>query len=107
MTVRLDDRQRAAFVAAKQALASATHLAHPSQGFQLSLHIGGALHQWQHTAAPWQPLGFFSRKLDSTQIKYSAFDRELLAGFVGIWTAHTGDGYLLKKERIDYSECAR
>ncbi len=32
----------------------------------------------------WQPLGFFSRKLDSTQVKYSAFDRELLACFQAI-----------------------
>ena len=47
-------------------------------------HIGGALQQRRHAAAPWQPLGFFSRKLDSTQVKYSAFDRELLACFQAI-----------------------
>jgi len=84
--VSLTNLQRVAFVVAKEALAAATHLAHPSQGFQLSLtvdtsaeHISGALQQRWHKAAPWQPLGFFSRKLDSTQVKYSAFDRELLA----------------------------
>jgi hypothetical protein len=27
----------------------------------------------------WQPLAFFSRKLNPTQQKYSAYDRELLA----------------------------
>jgi len=56
------DPQRVAFVAAKQALAAAAHLAHPTQGFQLSLtvdasaeHICGALQQRRHEAAPWHP----------------------------------------------------
>jgi hypothetical protein len=89
--VSLAEPQRATFVAAKVALAAATCLAHPSQGFQLSLmvdtsadHIGGTLQQQQRPADPWQPLGFFSRKLDSAQVKYSAFDRELLACFQAI-----------------------
>jgi hypothetical protein len=33
---------------------------------------------------PLAALGFFSRKLDSAQVKYSAFDRELLACFQAI-----------------------
>ncbi len=85
--VRLADPQGAA----KDALAAATCLAHPSQGFQLSLmvdafadHISGALQQRRRPADPCQPLGFFSRKLDSTQVKYSAFNRELLACFQAI-----------------------
>ncbi len=47
---------------------------------------GGCLRrpQRRRPADPWQPLGFFSRKLDSTQVKYSAFDRELLACFQAI-----------------------
>jgi hypothetical protein len=80
--VSLAKPQQVAFVAAKDALVEATCLAHPSQGFQLSLmvvafadHIGGALQQRRRPADPWQPLGLFSRKLDSTQVKYSAFDR--------------------------------
>jgi cleavage and polyadenylation specificity factor subunit 1 len=32
----------------------------------------------------WQPLAFFSRKLNSTQRKYSAYDRELLAVYEAI-----------------------
>jgi cleavage and polyadenylation specificity factor subunit 1 len=44
-----------------------------------SKHIGAALQQRPYPAAPWQPLGFFSRKLDAMQVKYSAFYRELLA----------------------------
>ncbi len=68
--VNLADPQRAAFVGAMDALAAATCLVHPSQGFQLSLivdasadHIGGALRQRRWLANPWQPLCFFSRKL--------------------------------------------
>ncbi len=89
--VSLAYTQRAAFVAAKDALAVTTCLAHPSQGFQLSLmvdasadHIRGALQQRRRPADPWQPLGFFARKLESTQVKYSALDRELLACFQAI-----------------------
>jgi hypothetical protein len=90
--VSLADPQRATFVAAKDALAAATCLAHPSQGFQLSLmvdasadHISGALQQRRRPVDPWQQrLGFSSRKLDSAQVKYSAFDRELLACFQAI-----------------------
>jgi len=63
--VSLAEPQRAAFVAAND-------------------HIGGAFQQRRRPADPWQPLGFFSRKLDSTQVKYSAFDRELLACFQAI-----------------------
>jgi hypothetical protein len=32
----------------------------------------------------WQPLGFFSKKLEAAQQKYSAFDRELFACYSGI-----------------------
>ncbi len=34
--------------------------------------------------AAWEPLGFFSRKLEPAQVKYSAFDHELLACYLGI-----------------------
>jgi hypothetical protein len=57
--VSLADPQQAAFVAAKDALAAVTCLAHPSQGLQLSLmvgasadHIGGALQQRRRPADP-------------------------------------------------------
>jgi hypothetical protein len=73
-------------VAAKAALAESVRLIHPSPGAEISLlvdasaeHIGAALRQRPHPAAPWRPLGFFSRKLDAMQVKYSAFDKELLA----------------------------
>jgi RNase H-like domain found in reverse transcriptase/Reverse transcriptase (RNA-dependent DNA polymerase) len=76
---------------AKAAVAAATHLAHPKVGAELSLavdasadHVGAALQQRPTATAPWQPLGFFSKKLDPAQAKYSAFDRELYACYAGI-----------------------
>jgi len=81
----------AAFLAAKRALAAATRLAHPDQAAVLSLavdasasHVGACLQQKSPGSAAWQPLGFYSKKLDSAQVKYSAFDRELLACYLGI-----------------------
>jgi hypothetical protein len=47
-------------------------------------HVGAALQQWTEPAAEWQPLGFFSKKLDQTQQRHSAYDRELLACVLGI-----------------------
>jgi hypothetical protein len=32
----------------------------------------------------WRTLAFFSKNLDSTQLKYTAFDRELLAAFLSL-----------------------
>ncbi len=79
----------AAFGAAKAALAAATSLVHPLPGAVISLttdafdtHIGGVLQQL--SAGSWKPLAFFSRKLSSTESKYSTFDRELLAVFAAI-----------------------
>uniref|UniRef100_A0ABD2WAQ9 RNA-directed DNA polymerase n=1 Tax=Trichogramma kaykai TaxID=54128 RepID=A0ABD2WAQ9_9HYME len=43
-----------------------------------NIAIGAALEQKEPDGS-WRPLGFFSRKLDPTQRKYSTYDRELLA----------------------------
>ncbi len=74
------------FSATKEALAKAALLAHPSPGAEVALmvdtsgyHMGAALQQRNSAAAAWQPLGFYSKKLDSARRRYSAFDRELLA----------------------------
>jgi transposase InsO family protein len=76
---------------AKAAVAAATHLAHPEVGAELSLavdasadHVRAVLQLRPYAAAPWQPLGFFSKKLDPAQAKYSAFGRELYACYAGI-----------------------
>jgi hypothetical protein len=66
----------AGFVAAKVALSKATWLGHPSPTATLALHvdasashIGAALHQRPQGHSTWQPLVFFSRKLEATQAK--------------------------------------
>jgi hypothetical protein len=65
---------QAAFSAAKAALAGCVRLIHPTPGAEVALHvdasaehIGAALQQRPHPAAPWRPLGFFSKKLDGAQ----------------------------------------
>jgi hypothetical protein len=60
-----------AFMEVKQMLASATRLAHPAQAAKLSLavdasatHIGACLQQKLAGSPGWEPLGFFSKKLE-------------------------------------------
>jgi hypothetical protein len=43
-------------------------------------HVGATLQQQERGEAACRPLGFFSKKLDPAQQKYSAFDRHLLEG---------------------------
>jgi hypothetical protein len=81
----------AAFAGAKQALFLATHLAHPTVGAELSVvvdalptHVGAFLQQQLPGRKDWQPLGFFSKKLEVAQQKFSDFDRELFACSSGI-----------------------
>ena len=81
-----------AFNVAKNSLSTAAELSHPSPQAKLALvadasatHVGAALRQQPHPGGPWEPLGFFSKKLDSAQVNYSTFDRELLAAFSAIW----------------------
>ncbi len=91
LRVEWNSEREAAFTEVKQMLASATRLAHPAQAAKLSLavdasasHIGACLQQKRARSPGWEPLGFFSKKLEPAQVKYSAFDRELLACFLGI-----------------------
>lgn len=44
--------------------------------------IGGVVNQLVNKH--WQPLAFFSQKLDSTQKKYSTYDRELLSMYSSV-----------------------
>ena len=50
---------------------------------RLGKHVGVALQQ-EMSPGSLQPLGFFSRKLNTAEQKYSAFDRELLMVYVAI-----------------------
>jgi hypothetical protein len=75
---------KAAFQLIKDKLCAATQLVHPDPQVEISLAVdtsewcvGAVLQQW--AASDWQPLAFYSKKLDAAQHKYSAFDRELLA----------------------------
>ncbi|MFN9953455.1 MAG: RNase H-like domain-containing protein, partial [bacterium] len=61
----------AAFEAARTALGAAALLAHPQQDQELAVmvdasadHVGAALQQRRSAAADWQPLAFFSKKLE-------------------------------------------
>ncbi len=79
------------FQRAKASLKKATWLAHPDPLATLALHVdasathvGAVLQQQSRGQSAWRPLGFFSRKLEAAQTRWSAFDRELLACVAGI-----------------------
>lgn len=78
-----------AFEACKESLSKAALLAHPDCTAKLAVvtdasdkAIGAALQQFKNSS--WEPLAFFSRKLSPAQIKYSPYDRELLAIYEAI-----------------------
>lgn len=84
-----------AFRASKEALAQAVLLHHPKAKAHLLLSvdasdeaIGAVLSQVDSVEKIGrqqpQPLSFFSKKLTETQRRYSTFDRELLATFMGL-----------------------
>jgi hypothetical protein len=80
-----------AFADAKIALCQTALLAHPQQGWKLALMVdasagcvGAALQQRYSPSSSWQPLAFYSGKLEPAKIKYSAFDSKLLACCAGI-----------------------
>jgi hypothetical protein len=94
----------AAFTDATQALLSATHQAHPTVGAELSVvvdasatHVGACLQQQLPGKKDWQPLVFFSKMLEASQQKYSAFDRELFTCYSGIRHFR----YMLDGRRLD------
>jgi hypothetical protein len=96
-----------AFSVAKAVLTGCVRLIHPALEAEVAQHmdasaehIGAALQQRPHPAAPWWPLGFFSKKLDGAQVKYSAFDRELLACVAGFW--HLGRKVIIWDEILSY-----
>lgn len=73
-----------AFETYKRMLTNATLLAHPSKTASIVVGadasdraMGGVIHQIEKGEC--KPLGFFSRKFNDAQVKYSTYDRELLA----------------------------
>ena len=84
-----DDATTAAFTQIKQALATATLLAHPKSDALTSIMtdasdsaVGAVLQQF--VDGHWHPISFFSRKLKPAERRYSTFDRELLAVYLAI-----------------------
>ncbi|XP_052743759.1 uncharacterized protein LOC112047118 isoform X1 [Bicyclus anynana] len=78
-----------AFDRCKQAINETVTLSYPDTCASLILMtdasdscVGSALHQ--HVNNKLEPLGFFSKKLTETQKRYSTYDRELLAIYMGI-----------------------
>ena len=77
------------FEATKKALAQATLLHHPKSGAHLALTtdasqfaVGGVLEQWGNRG--WEPLAFYSSKLNDAQQTWPPYDRELLGAFKSV-----------------------
>ena len=77
------------FQATKDALAKASLLTYPTPNAPTCLvtdasdtAVGAVLQQ--HISDTWKPISFFSRKLTPAETRYSTFDRELLAVYLGI-----------------------
>lgn len=78
-----------AFEKCKSSLSQATLLAHPKHTAALAIvtdaseaAIGAVLQQQK--GEDWEPLAFYSHKLNTAQRKYSPYDRELLAIYEAI-----------------------
>ena len=78
-----------AFERAKEELATATLLVHPSVDLQTNLMVdasdvavGGVLQQFSDGI--WKPIAFFSQRLKPQETRYSTFGRELLAVYLTI-----------------------
>ena len=79
------------FKEAKKALEQATILRHPRPGAEIAMvadasgtAVGAVLQQRARQGGAWEPLAYFSKKLKPPEVRYSAFDRELLAVYLGI-----------------------
>ncbi|GFT23775.1 hypothetical protein TNCV_3512221 [Trichonephila clavipes] len=88
-SIQLTEEAEQAFNDAKNALADATLLRHPTPGAKLSLWtdasdkaVGGSLMQLCQNN--WEPVAFLSVKLSKSQQKWSTYDRELLAMYISV-----------------------
>lgn len=83
------EKSSEAFEKCKSSLQQAATLSYPIPDTPLALfadasssYVGGVLQQ--HVNGSWLPLGYFSKKLSTTEEKYSTYDRELLAVYLAI-----------------------
>jgi hypothetical protein len=98
-----------AFGESKKAIVAAVELAHPAAAAEIFLavdasssHVGAVLQQ-REAGRSARPLVFFSAKLDAAQVKYSTFDRELLACYLAIrhfrWLLEGRQFYILSDHK--------
>ena len=87
--VELNTLAKEAFNSLKTVLSNVTMLSHPAPNAPLCLTvdasnvaIGAVLQQFQDEA--WQPLAFFSKRLQPAETKYSTFGRELLGMYLSV-----------------------
>ena len=82
--IQWSDKLHESFSELKSKIRDAIFLHHPVPGARLAISVDasdigvGAILE-QFVSGVWQPLSFFSKSQDQGQVKYSAFDRELLA----------------------------
>ena len=88
-SLQLSEDALSAFQAVKTSLANATLLAHPDPSAPYCLMVdasnvavGGVLQQCVQDI--WQPISFFSKRLQPAETKYSTFSRELLSIYLSI-----------------------
>ena len=88
-TIQWTNEATQAFTEMKERLAEATLLAHPEASAPLAIFtdasdtaVGAALQQ--KIREKWEPLAFFSKKLNPAETKYGAYDRELLSVYLAV-----------------------
>ena len=84
-----DEEATTAFQQVKQSLAEATLLAHPKPDALTNIMtdtsstaVGAVLQQF--IDGQWRPISFFSKTLQPAEVRYSTFDRELLAVYLAL-----------------------
>ncbi|GBN21598.1 Transposon Tf2-11 polyprotein [Araneus ventricosus] len=87
--IQWTDEAEKQFEKYKNDLANATLLSFPNSELPLSLFtdasdtaIGAVLQQYENST--WQPIAFYSKKLNDTQQNYSTYDRELLGIYLSV-----------------------
>ncbi|MDY6930035.1 MAG: RNase H-like domain-containing protein [Pseudomonadota bacterium] len=85
----MTDPARQSFIELKHAISKIAMLTHPVPNAPLSIvtdasdvAVGAVLQQF--VEGQWQPLGFFSKRLQPAESRYSTFGRELLAIYLSI-----------------------
>ena len=88
-TITLGETEQLAFNKVKSTLATATLLVHPRTDIPYCLFmdasdvgIGGVLQQYVND--DWQPVAFFSKRLQPAETRYSTFGRELLTIYLSV-----------------------